>query len=291
MTDIHLTGLDGSNPLAFLASLGVLVAVDEAMATGRTRLRWSLEGTWRPWLSTPLDGPEALLDLLEADREACSLSPALRFEYQHGQKARNVADVKAPPEVLRAQLKAWTAACRPDPAGRRTVDWFVGFVSEGGVDNNGAAKPTALHFTAAELQAALFGPWAYASRLPVMGWDNTETRDYALRGSDPSTDKKLGNPGADWLALRGLAMLPTAGLRGRQRTGCASGGWKTGRFRWPLWVRPASRAVVASLLAEEGIADAAPSARERRGVGAVLQSRILRSDQGGYGSVTPSTVL
>lgn len=44
---LSLTGLDGSNPLGFLAALGV-VAVLDACGAHRARLTWSCAGSWHP---------------------------------------------------------------------------------------------------------------------------------------------------------------------------------------------------------------------------------------------------
>jgi CRISPR-associated endonuclease/helicase Cas3 len=49
---IELTGLDGSNPLAFLAALGTLRLADRAF-DGRAKLSWKREGRWVPMLQLP----------------------------------------------------------------------------------------------------------------------------------------------------------------------------------------------------------------------------------------------
>jgi hypothetical protein len=306
MTPLVLNGLDGSNPLAFLAALGVLLAVDEASeADAKPMLAWTLRGTWQPTLTSVHADIDALAAALDADRRIACDDPALRFTYVDGGKV--VADVKPSPAELRAALTSW--AREAAPTSRRTTDWFTGFISEGATDNNGRGKPSALHFTAGQqkflkaardlaegassesIREALVGPWSYRSDLPVMGWDNTETRDYALRASNPATEKKLGNPGADWLALRGLACLPTAAIRQRQVTTGVVGGWKDSTFAWPLWMPPLTVPVVKSLLTTSDLRSASPVHRARRGVGVVFETHILRSEQGGYGSVTPARVL
>jgi hypothetical protein len=216
-------------------------------------------------------------------------------------------DVKPSPEQLGKVLRAW--AGEATPGRRRTLDWFSGFISEGATDNNGNGKPSALHFTAgqqrflkaacelaegtspAHLHAAVFGPWTASGRLPVMGWDNTETRDYALRATNPATDEKPGDPGADWLALRALSLLTTAARSGEQQTPGVRGGWKSGTFAWPLWTRPASREVVRALLTMPSLRTCPAAVQARVGIGVIHETRILRSEQGGYGSVTPATVV
>jgi hypothetical protein len=306
MTPLVLTGLDGSNPLAFLAALGVLLAVDDASPPdAKPTLAWALRGTWQPTLNSVHADVDALAVALDADRLIARDDPALRFTYVDGGKV--VADVKPSPTELHTTLTTWARAATP--IDRRTTDWFTGFISEGATDNNGRGKPSALHFTAGQqkflkaardlaegatldwIREALVGPWSYRSELPVMGWDNTETRDYALRASNPATDKKLGNPGADWLALRGLACLPTAAIRQRQVTTGVEGGWKDGTFAWPLWTADVPAPVVRSLLTMADLRKAAPGHRTRRGIGVVFETQILRSEQGGYGSVTPARAL
>ncbi len=306
MTDIALTGLDGSNPLAFIAALGVLVAIDERRETSRRpRLAWRRLDGWRPVLTTEHRDVDAVVATLDADRQDLVAEPALHFSYAKGTKT--VADVKARPEALRDTLVEWVKASTPGT--RRTLDWFTSFACEGAVDNNGAVKPTALHFTAgnqqflkfacelvskttpAHLRSAIVGPWMYDSKLPVMGWDNTETRDYALRATNPSNDKKLGNPGADWLALRGLRMMPVAARSTRTRTPGVRGGWKSGRWVWPLWDVPLGCDGAASVVCADGLHRLDSASRARRGIVAVFETRILRSDQGGNGSVTPAQAV
>jgi hypothetical protein len=294
---LPLPGLDGSNPLAFLAALGVLNAVSES--SPRSMLTWELRGTWRPVLVSAYGHIDAVIDYLDADRQSCARDPALRLEYE-GKR-----DLKPRPNQFREFLKqlAHDAA----PGARRSVDWVSAFATDIAVDNNGNIKPTALHFTAGQqqflqmagelvrlttaddLREALVGPWQYGRALPVMGWDSTISRDYALRASDPSTDKKLGVPGADWLAIRGLAMVPAVPKGTRILTTGCSGGWKDGRFCWPLWTARLTAASVRSLL--RGQVNAMRRAeRDARGIGAVFSSGIRRSDQGGYGSFEPASV-
>src|SRR3546814_18343979 len=68
------------------------------------------------------------------------------------------------------------------------------------------------------LREGLIGPWRYDSTLPSLGWDARGERIHALRGFDPSKEKRSGIPGADWLALLGLRFLPVSVSRGQLRT-------------------------------------------------------------------------
>jgi len=123
-----------------------------------------------------------------------------------------------------------------------------------------------------------------------MGWDATTTRDYALRASNPSNDKKLGVPAADWLAVRGLASVPVVPVKRQIRTTGCIGRWKTGRFRWGLWTVPLDREVVRSTMRLE-LEEMGAAERAARGIGVVFSCGIKRNDQGGYGTFEPATVV
>jgi len=302
----ELTGLDGANPLAFLAALGSLAALDrDARERGECppKLSWAHKGTWRPTLHTVVEWDDLIMRL-DHDRQRCASDPAIHFEYEH--KGSMKADVKPSPEQLHKKLEDWAAAVgSPTDAAAFTLAWFRGFVSEGVVDGSGAAKPTPLHFTAgrqlflamaqdlskgataSDMEAAMMGPWSYDSKLPVFGWDATESRDYALRATDPAGDKKTGNAGAEWLALRSLILFGTARERGRQQAPGTDGRWKKSTFTWPIWEHPLEVREAGALVAHPELVQTRRPSRARQGVPVVFRSRIVRSDQGGYGSMLP----
>jgi hypothetical protein len=315
MDRVVLTGLDGSNPLAFMAALGALNAVEERNPSGAPapRLRWIEAGLWRPELAATLsyqvgDGPRAgLLRALLEDLATWADEPALRLRYKKHGTGSEAWDLKPPPGVYRAYLRELLRHSGPDR--RRSIDLGAALATEIALDNTGNTKPTALHFTAGQqeflsmvdelrrsiteqdFEEALFGPWRYERKLPVLQWDATGSRDYALRARDPSTDKKLGVPAADWLAFRGLPFLRVVPVGNAiATTGCA-GGWKRGRFCWPLWTVPIERDTVQSLLQLPGIVEMPEAERQMRGIGIVFECGIRRTDQGGYGSFTPASVV
>jgi hypothetical protein len=145
------------------------------------------------------------------------------------------------------------------------------------------------------LREAAIGPWRYDSALPSLSWDSRGERVYALRGMNPSSEKRLGVPGADWLAFRGLAFYPVARIRGSLRTTACDTAWKSSAFRWPLWRVPVTRNVARSLVADPSLvakdARLGPHDLEARGIISVRESKIRRTDQGGYGSFAASTSL
>lgn len=305
MSELLLSGLDGKNPLSFLAALGVLDALADSTKEGlpEPKLVWRSAGTFLPAL---VDGPdrESLLDLLMRDLQSFQADPAIgTLHYRKQGEGAEAHDLKPPPGKFADYLRGLVRDGSP-----RSLAFAAAFATDVAVDNNGNTKPTALHFTAGQqeflamvselirgvrkedLDEALFGPWRYDRPLPVLQWDNAAARDYALRASDPSKDKKLGVPGADWLAFRGLRFVRVAPVRDRIATTGCSGEWKTGAFRWPIWTVPLSRSVIRSLLTSREIFDADPPVLRARGIAFVFESAIRRSDQGGYGSFAPARV-
>lgn len=304
MTDILLSALEGTNPLGFLAALGVLDAVS-ATIPGVT-LRWTDDLVPHAVIGAPGDIGQ-LLDMLDKDREQWAGSPVLRFPAD----GQPLADAKPGGR----QLRQWFEHVGDRNRHRADSDLLCALVAEDAFDNNGRAKPTHLHFTAGQqkflsmvrelaaavdrdrLQEAICGPWRYDSPLPSLSWDSRGERLYAVRAVNPSNEKRLGVPGADWLAFRGLVFYPvTRTSRGSLRTTACDAEWKNSAFRWPIWLRPAIRHVVRSLVADPSLVSRPPRATPAdlagRGIASIRQASIRRSDQGGYGSFgAPDTLV
>ena len=105
-------------------------------------------------------------------------------------------------------------------------DLLCALVAEGALDGNRKPSRPTLHFTAGQqkflemvrllaadvdrerLREAVCGPWRYDSPLPSLSWDARGERVYAVRAINPSKEKRLGVPGSDWLAFRGLVFYP-----------------------------------------------------------------------------------
>ncbi len=313
MPEIELSSLDGGNPLGFLAALGALAALSERRPPSRPTLAWVEKGRWVPVIYADLARADITRELL-ADLESWRGAPVVSLQYpkKEDTPAKLERDLKAPPGLFREYLSNLLKAQRDD--WHRALHHAAAFSAEGVTDNNGKTKPFALHFTAGQqeflgmvaallgdadsagvtaksIDEALFEPWIYASPLPVLGWDATVSRDYALRASNPSTDKKLGVPGADWLAFRGLGFFRSVSNGSRLRTTACSGGWKDGKFTWPLWAAPISAATAAAVLNLPRSMLESPIEREARGIACVMEAAIRRSEQGGYGSFSPARVL
>ena len=302
---LTLTGFRGTNPLGFLAALGVLDVLTRQWPDRRVRLHWTdaLEPTA---VLTGAGSMEEVVDACDRDRQEWATSPILTW----GPGARPLDDLKPSLPDLRRWIEFVVDDFRRTGDGRH-VTLLAGLVAEGAAAGKGDAKPTHLHFTAGQqkflvmvrelqqrvtvddLKEALFGPWRYASTRPVLGWDGRGERIWALRADNPSGDKKLGVPGADWLAFLGLRFLPVAlsvdryGRPSLMTTGC-SPSWKSGTFTWPLWAGPLGADAAAAVIGDQGLVRLSDEARQHLGVLAVVRAPIRRSDQGGYGSFGPA---
>ena len=303
-TGVHLPGLEGTNPLGFLAALGVQVIF--ANEPDQPKLWWSDDviplAVVDPGFSIDRVVEQALR-VFPIWAESASLNPGL------GSKADDTA--KFSPRDLSAYLKS----TRSQQPGSR---FAAALVAEGSLDGKGVAKPTDLYFAAGQLKflkiardilngvdsdglvEGLAGPWSYSSRLSSLGWDTTDDRIYALAPANPAKEKKLTNPGAEALAILGLSRHPVyAGKdhRGQDRTltqGCEGPWRREGTYSWPLWTRPATPSVVRSLLAQ---ATGDQNKLRKRsqiypgwGITLIMRSTIRRSDQGGYGTFGPPEV-
>ena len=302
MNGVHLTGLEGTNPLGFLAALGVQVAF--ASESEQPRLWWSEDIVPH----AIVDGEFSIGRIADQSMkvfEQWKDSPAVSPRRPDGSAMPKGDELKLKSDDIRIYLSL---------ANRYVgTDLIAALVAEGSLDNQGVAKPTDLYFTAGQQKFldtvrktlektslddtvnGLEGPWVYNSKLPSLGWDISDDRVYALRANNPSPEKKLTNPGPETLAVLGLSLHPVFGSQGRTLTQGCSGSWKNGTYSWPLWHKPASPHAVKSLLAhayshDSTIADRSEWFRSW-GVFRILQSSIHRSSQGGYGTFRPPNVV
>lgn len=308
MSGTHLTGLEGTNPLAFLAALGVQVLFEAD--PDQPRLWWSDDVI-----------PHAVVDesftIDQIAEKAVDRFSRWRTSHALATKLPGAADMKFPAEHLRTYL----SETRADAVGDRLA-WCV--VSEGSLatrDKKGqkeeVAKPTDLYFTAGQqpfgdimreifenttfddVANALVGPWSYKSKLPTLMWDVVDDANYALAARNPSKEKKLTNPGAEALAILGFSLYPVFTGQDRTLTTGCRGSWKRGDFSWPLWSHPGSLMSTRSLVSHVGDEGKRPSQsqdlREKRYAGwciyQVYRSAIRRSDQGGYGTFGPPEIV
>lgn len=318
-TRLPLDGLDGSNPLAYLAALGTLrtlSAVDDEACMG-----WEERaGAWRPvvW-TTAADAADRLVEVLHLHLKGREGRP----EFDLDMNADNLS--VAPAEFGTFARKAAETASAEE---RATADFAVAYASDAVVDRPGKNERVAdtafrtmsgsgwQHFLGSmrniiaatgpdHLRKTLSETWRYDDPLEKrsMRWEPTEDRRHAYQWVDPSTDssrsKRGSMLGANRLAIEALPFFPTAPVGGR----LATTGFRANRSRvewtWPIWAPPAPRDAVASLVALRDLQfldDAEEAKRQKkrarlREMGIVEVFRSTRIAAGYFRNFSPARAI
>lgn len=301
MSRIQLLGVDGSNPLGFLAALGLLRVVPGAM------LGFSEDGSFRAFVDSAAETEATLIAQVADDAKAAQETSApWRFTYTKAATKKKgpqeVADLKPPPgdfkKLLLSSIESWLSG-NDEAAG-----YAAAYGTDVAVDGNGNTKPTAFHFTAANqtflgavegIRASVTREWVEKSLFEGHGeqpgsnlrWDPGSERNWALMANDPSGEGTRVDAPLEWLAFRGLPLLPSFPRGARIVTTGVVGRGDDMTFTWPLWSVPASRQTVRSALQVDWIGSA--KARAACGVFAICSSAIRRTSQG-FGNFGPSSV-
>ena len=289
----HLPGLEGNNPLGFLAALGVQEALH--IQDLDVRLWWTNELIPTDVVDVPLDRlVECISTALQGWSKHRSLNPHI---------SSKDSSAKFSPPDIRQYLKV-------------TQDQKIGsslataLISEASIDNKGVAKPSDLYFTAGRLlfvkiartllasldeddiESALLGPWKERST-SSLGWD-TSYIPYSRAPTKPGAGDKSAYPGPEALAVLGMSRHPV--FTGNKRTltqGC-SGTWQHTLYTWPIWHHPSGYGTVRSLLAQARH----PEIDERHsrlykgwGILLICQSEISRNRGQGGGMFGPPRIL
>jgi hypothetical protein len=259
LRQIPLTGINGANPLGFLAALGAFRAAQQ-IHDSHVLLSWApAAGTWQPILHTPLaTTPESLIEGLNSYLSSQADSSVFTI-------AKNI---KMPADRFRGYaisgVENWFSGVAPNWAA-----FAAAFSSDGVTDQNGEVEDTAFrtmsgaghqHFlqfmndvaratTPTQIKEALFGPWSYSDTQFSMRWDPEDDRRYSLRWSNPSTDPAKNVRGANRLAIEALPFFPTMPNASRlQTTGFVGKKSNDTFWIWPVWDTPISIDVCSSLL-------------------------------------------
>lgn len=300
---LSLRGLDGANPLGFMALLGVALISRGFCPEARIFWQWQAGG-WRPQLQGFQGSESDFLDALFAAFKATSPLPfEINNKFPFAQDALRTA-------MKESQLKV-------SPLNRRDADLLAAFGTDAHADKDGSFLDTALRMvrsgdaigqglsayavqirnntTLANLRAALFSSWHYKDDEFSLRWDPLEDRRYALRWHDPKSQSKkkyslMTMRAANALALEGMGLLPVQPqLRGLSTTGFGTFRQGEDFFAWPIWNAPISSDVIRSLLALPEITSQPPprDALRSRGVVEVYRSEKIASNQY-YKNLSPS---
>ena len=302
---MRLEGLDGRNPLGFLAALGALKTTESGtLAWSRgSRACGEMEETGESRAFCKKAARECVRTgkdrALDVDWMEVEKAESLRFE---GEALRRYLDGAG------EEGEIYVGERIDGEPGARRSSWCF----DAGQQRFARMAREVCDVTREDIEKAVFQRWKYAVRtqiskkgvplrnreLSTMMWDPMDDRDGALLGFDPSlrSEKKETCPvGADALGILGMSFYPV--LPGGSDT--AAWGFSNRRteewFSWPLWERALRADAVRSVLA--GIAWSAnrDDLNRRRecfagfGVFAVMRVRIRR--QGKLKKFAPPEVV
>lgn len=297
-----LKGLDGANPLGFLAALGTLLTAQACCASACMSWR-TVQSGWRPALWYCGHDEKHFIEELDQALRKASMAP---FELDKRLPFHQTTFFS---ELRKIQ---WDTA----PGNRRTADILTAFGSEV-FEDKGMFKDTALRMVRSgdaagqglpayalairrnvspeDLRRALFETWDYRDDDFSLRWEPLEDQRYALRWYDPSpsSNNKYGPQtmrGANALALEALALIPTfPETNGVGTTGFSSIGGKREFFTWPLWDRPLGPDTVRSVLSMHHLQQETPprASLAARGIVEVYRCERIAPNQY-YKNFSPS---
>ncbi|HSU60177.1 MAG TPA: hypothetical protein VLI55_12750 [Bryobacteraceae bacterium] len=255
---IVLRGLDGSNPLGFLAALGTFRLATLRWPQKRVSMKWVRENCWRPEL-IGIEESEANLsgELIQA-----KMAPVKVFSEELG-KNINIEPERFRKFVHRAANEARTGnrsladfaaafgceSCEDEDKGKIEYTALCFITGSGHQDFLGTMEGLSAKVTANHLFQALFGPWRAEKGLS-MRWDPEDVAEYALQWSNPGPEGASSIWGANLLAVEALPLFPTQPRKkSLQTTGfLPKQSERDPQFTWPIWTRQASLDTARSLL-------------------------------------------
>jgi hypothetical protein len=294
---LDLKGLNGSNPLGFLAALGVTIAM--RILYPSAGLCWSSnQGIWQAQIWYCGDDENRFVEelhgvLTSASTTAFEINRKLPFETSSFASA-----------LQRAQSET-------SQDNRRTADLLASFgseiVAEKGIfessafrmvrsgDSSGQGLPAyalTIRNTTSEddLYRSLFHPWDYLDTGVSLRWDPLEDQRYALRWRDPKKCATQSMRGANTLALEALTLIPAFPRNSRlETTGFYRKTQRREFFTWPIWTEPLTPDTIRSLLALSELHQESPprNTLEARGIVEMYRSERVSPNQY-YKNFTPA---
>jgi hypothetical protein len=310
--ELLLAGLDGGNPLAFLAALGTLEGLSRQSASTTPRMAWRVSGMgWSPVLMAgTLDEDGLVNELVSAIKQLSSLLDRIL----PGEK-----DLGIPADAFRG----YAEKAFHDTEARYATDWIAAIGCDAVLDETRKTptiQDTALrtmsgsghqHFlefgrnllTEAQkdpalLRKALFAPWQYDDPVKnlTLRLDPVDDSRYALQWQNPSTDGSRARTGsvlgANALAFLGLSVLPTAPRQGRLETTGFKGRRASDTYwTWPIWDEGVGMDAVRSLLQLPQLQKERPAPRALKTMGVAAVFRSQRLTVGKYRNFSPAKAL
>jgi CRISPR-associated endonuclease/helicase Cas3 len=307
---LALPGLDGSNPLGFLAALGALVVCNR-LARAKDRPSWLGCAPPISWGS----GNHPHTPVLHF--AAAPPSPADFAEFLAECFAKSVESHSAAwaVEALSAKddlrVGVIRTCCRFRAEGERPfLDWVTALFCE--VAPNAASQLQTVRkdyllgnlrsvmgrTTAVHLQRSLFSAWDYADALDnqSLHWEPTEDRRHAYQwhmpSGDPTRKKRGGMLGANRLALEAWPLFPSfpAGERVATRGFRGIRAYDT-FFTWPLWNCPLGVDAITSIVSLQALQNEEPHHRDFSHCNVSIAFRLQRILVGKTPNFTTATAV
>lgn len=299
-----LKGLDGSNPLAFLAALGTLRTLTLALSSENVKMSWEQsDGAWRPRVFSSLadHGDEAQISnalytalknpspVLQADKRLPFAAARFRSLLRDAANNCNLSQLE------------WLA-CLGTDATPKSDDEVFDDTAFRMVRSGDSAGQGMLHYACqvikdtqpADLHHCLFERWIYRNNGFSFRWDPREDPQYALQANNPSKEGVQSVIGANRLALEALPLFPvyvsrktpvTLGFRPIDRASLME-------LRWPIWDRPITLSVTCSLLGLPALRDSPLKKGTLRAAGiATVMSCTQYKPNKYYTNFRPAVVL
>lgn len=279
MTRIECPGLDGSNPLHFLASLGILRSLPPG-----SRMGWVYRQGWNPWYDTEVQdvskwisqsirrgvkdhAPVRAQQKRDGSIGKVACDPEDRIKVQAAWEFLAFSDIpKVKPSTFRnVALSVLTNAGNCLDASHPA--WCLSALNAENVpDKNGDLEPTVFSFSnGGGMQfllkdfvslASLVSPEAVDECIQgapgrflwftSLNWDPMSLRSYAMQWDDPESSPKATDVVANALAFLGLGCLPVVPTSEGNTPLCYEP--KKRLFRWPVWESGLSLDVVGGIL-------------------------------------------
>lgn len=303
--DLVLSGLDGGNPLAFLAAVGTLLIFSDGRdcAGDAARLGWreTPEG-WRPLLSGCGVHKAALCDalhrllsdasdeILDIGKVRAETKESNKFPFEAGRFAR-VLDEWAGGEAGRRDadfLAGFGTELYPDPKKDEFQCTSFKMVRSGDSNRQGMlhyAKVVREDVDGSALHRTLFEDWDYGDTGYSLRWDPIEDQSYALRWRDPSKSTLADGPGvmraANCLAFEALRCLPCVVVGTKAYTTGFREVDHRMAFVWPIWTPCVNADTLRSLLSLGDLHETPlrRPALEARGIREIYSTAVIRPNQ------------
>ena len=300
-TELILSGLNGSNPLAFLAALGALRVLTIGLPSRELRLAWRANGKWMPIL---------IANALPAERDVIChyLARILR-----------ALPIPGSGDHLPRNLNAWSNADFRRFAESALSDCFAGnirsaefasaYSCDGLVTELEKIPDTAFRTlsgsghqdlfptleqlqeetTARHLRRTLFEEWDYADERLSLRYDPIEDRRYALRWRNPSDESSKTMWGANRLAFEALPLFPVTPVnQALATTGFTSKRGQRARWTWPVWEGALTLDCIRSVVALAELQEERPDRLKLAAMGVLEVFRSERITVDKFRNFTPA---